>query len=46
LIANLAKAWHWQEQLESGEFGSLEELATANGVSVASATRSLLGGER
>lgn len=32
LIANLAKAYHWQEQLESGEHGSLEELAKANKV--------------
>lgn len=32
LIANLAKAYHWQEQLESGEYGSLEELAKANKV--------------
>jgi hypothetical protein len=28
----LAKAYHWQEQLESGEYGSLEDQASANGV--------------
>jgi hypothetical protein len=28
----LAKAWLWQEQLESGEYGTLEELAKANKV--------------
>ncbi len=32
LTANLAKAWLWQEQLESGEYGTLEELAKANKV--------------
>ena len=32
LVVNLAKAWLWQEQLESGEFESLEEIATANNV--------------
>jgi hypothetical protein len=32
LVAALAKAHRWQEQLESGEYASLEELATANGV--------------
>lgn len=32
LIANLAKAFQWQKQLESGEYGSLEELAQANKV--------------
>jgi hypothetical protein len=32
LIVNLAKAYQWQEQLESGEYGSLEELAQSNGV--------------
>lgn len=32
LIANLAKAYQWQEQLESGEYGSLEEIAMANKV--------------
>jgi hypothetical protein len=32
LAANLAKAWLWQEQLESGEYGALEELANANEV--------------
>jgi hypothetical protein len=32
LIANLAKAYHWQEQLESGQYGSLEELAKENKV--------------
>jgi hypothetical protein len=30
--ANLAKAWIWQEQLESGEYATLEELARANRV--------------
>ena len=32
LAANLARAWVWQEQLESGEFGTFEELANANRV--------------
>jgi hypothetical protein len=32
LVAALAKAHRWQEQLESGEFASLEDLAAANGV--------------
>lgn len=32
LAVAIAKAWAWQEQLESGEFGTLEELATANNV--------------
>ena len=33
LVAALAKAYLWQEQLESGEYGSIEELASSNGVS-------------
>jgi hypothetical protein len=32
LVTNLAKAWLWQDQLESGEFGSVEEIAAANKV--------------
>lgn len=32
LVAALAKAHRWQEQLESGEYASLEHLAAANGV--------------
>ncbi len=32
LAAAIAKAWAWQEQLETGEFGTLGELATANNV--------------
>ena len=32
LVSALAKAHRWQEQLESGEYASLEDLATANGV--------------
>lgn len=32
LAANLAKAWMWQEHLESSEYGTLEELANANKV--------------
>lgn len=32
LVSALAKAFRWQEQLESGEYASLEELATANAV--------------
>lgn len=32
LAANLAKAWMWQEQLESGEYSNLDELGRANGV--------------
>lgn len=32
LVLALAKAYRWQEQLESGEFTGLEDLAAANGV--------------
>ena len=32
LVSALAKAYHWQEQLESGQYASLEELAAAHGV--------------
>lgn len=32
LAANLAKAWMWQEKLESGEYLSLDELGRAIGV--------------
>ena len=32
LVTALAKAYRWQEQLESDEFCSLEDLAAANGV--------------
>ncbi|MEQ1902804.1 MAG: hypothetical protein ABL888_01300 [Pirellulaceae bacterium] len=32
LAINLAKAWLWQEQLESSEFSSIDELGRANGV--------------
>jgi hypothetical protein len=32
LVSALAKAYRWQEQLESGESVSLEDLAAANGV--------------
>lgn len=32
LAAMLAKAWLWQEQLESGEFSTFDELGRANGV--------------
>ena len=32
LVSALAKAFRWQEQLESGEYGSLEDLAAANSV--------------
>jgi hypothetical protein len=32
LAANIAKAWMWQEQLESGEYATLEDLASANKV--------------
>ena len=32
LVSALAKAYRWQEQLESGQYASLEELAAANGV--------------
>lgn len=39
LIANLAKAYQWQEQLESGEYGSLEELAKAKGLPVGETDR-------
>jgi hypothetical protein len=32
LVSALAKAYRWQEQLESGEYASLEDLAAAHGV--------------
>lgn len=32
LLVNLAKAWQWQEQLESGEFESVDEIAKTNNV--------------
>ena len=32
LVSALAKAHRWQEQLESGEYAGLEDLAAANGV--------------
>lgn len=32
LVSAVAKAYHWQEQLESGQYASLEELAAAHGV--------------
>ncbi len=32
LLTALAKAYVWQEQLESGEFATLEEIATASSV--------------
>ena len=32
LVSALAKAHRWQEQLESGQYAGLEELAAANGV--------------
>ena len=32
LVSALAKAYRWQEQLESGEYAGLEDLAVANGV--------------
>ena len=32
LVSALAKAHRWQEQLESGEYASLEDLAAANAV--------------
>ncbi len=32
LVSALAKAYRWQEQLEWGEYASLEDLAAANGV--------------
>jgi hypothetical protein len=32
LVSALAKAYRWQEQLESGEYVGLEDLAAANGV--------------
>ena len=32
LVSALAKAYRWQEQLESSEYAGLEDLAAANGV--------------
>lgn len=31
-VSALAKAYRWQEQLESGEYGSMDELTEENGV--------------
>ena len=31
-VIALARAWKWQEELESGEYASLEELAHSKGV--------------
>ncbi len=41
LIQALARAWRWQEQLESGELTSITELAEANGVDTSLARRVL-----
>lgn len=41
LIQALARAWQWQEQLESGEFSSIAELAEASGVDSSFARRVL-----
>jgi hypothetical protein len=32
LVVALARAWHWQEELESGQYSSIGELAEANQV--------------
>jgi hypothetical protein len=32
LVVALARGWQWQEELESGQYASLEELAQAKGV--------------
>lgn len=32
LVAAIAKAWAWQEELESGQYSSLEELAQSKSV--------------
>lgn len=32
LATTIAKAWEWQEELESGKFGSIEELAQGKNV--------------
>ena len=41
LVAAIAKAYRWQEQLESGEYATMEELAAANGVDRTYAARLL-----
>jgi hypothetical protein len=32
LITSIAKAWLWQDQLESGKYNSIDEIAAANNV--------------
>ena len=32
LITSIAKAWLWQDQLESGKYKSIDEIAAANNV--------------
>jgi hypothetical protein len=32
LITTIAKAWLWQDQLESGKYKSIDEIAAANNV--------------
>jgi hypothetical protein len=41
LAANLAKAWRWQEQLESGEYSSIGELAAAYKIDISYMRRML-----
>ncbi len=41
LVVALARAWQWQEELESGEYSTVEELATAKQIDVSYVRRML-----
>ena len=41
LVVALARAWQWQEELESGEYSTVEELASANKIDVSYVRRML-----
>jgi hypothetical protein len=40
-VISLARAWQWQEELESGEYSTVEELASANKIDVSYVRRLL-----
>ena len=41
LVVALARAWQWQEELEAGEYSTVEELASANKIDVSYVRRML-----
>ncbi len=41
LVVALARAWQWQEELESGEYSTVEQLATAKKIDVSYLRRML-----